>query len=178
MPLKDFRWPFATGAPRVWRFEDLSAKGFANVTESLLSSKSSRDLFDEQLWGWLRGWNSKDKLCVHDVFVRSGKFVQGAGLFWSRAKPQHVPAKRQQNDFTYIDVRTSHYGGPVKAALSRNDPSSGDNQSRRWEISPCCGATSPDERTMRRAVTSAALASALRLRTLKGFSESPANATD
>lgn len=34
MPLKDFRWPFATGAPRVWRFEDLAAEGFANVTGS------------------------------------------------------------------------------------------------------------------------------------------------
>lgn len=42
MPLKDFRWPFATGAPRVWRFEDLAAKGFANVTESLLSSTAVR----------------------------------------------------------------------------------------------------------------------------------------
>lgn len=65
----------------------------------------------------LRGWNSKEKLCVHDVFARSGKSVQGAGLFWFKSKKKRN--MYPQNDFMYIHVRTSHHGGPVKAALSR-----------------------------------------------------------
>lgn len=135
----------------------------------------------QQLWGWPRGWNSKEKLCVHDVFVRSGKFVQGAGLFWFKSKKINHNMYPQNDSKTILCTSTFvlpitevpsklHWAEMILAWVTISTAD---------EKHPLVAVQlPPDEQTMWRAVTSVALASALRQPTLKGFSESPANATD